>query len=146
MTQLLTATLAKTPRQVNTKHGARTVADIQLDDGTEQTLWRPANDPTLTGLREGATIQLTRDSKGKLSLIENAPQATTAAPGHESPASAREAYLSALERVSNRYQACITKAKQVWSADYSEDELKALPELLHSTAASLFIEANKMIR
>lgn len=146
MAQLLIATLAKTPRQVNTKHGARTVADIRLEDGTEQTLWRPANDPTLTSLREGATIQLTRDSKGKLSLIENAPQATTPAPGHESPASAREAYLSALERVSNRYQACITKAKQVWSADYSEDELKALPELLHSTAASLFIEANKMIR
>jgi hypothetical protein len=84
MTQLLTATLAKTPRQFNTKHGARTVADIQLDDGTEQTLWRPANDPTLTALREGATIQLTRDSKGKLSLIENAPQSATPAPGHES--------------------------------------------------------------
>ena len=75
--QLLEATLLKSPRQVNTKHGQRTVGDVQLPDGSEETLWRPENDPVLTGLRKGDLCQICRDSKGKISLIEPPGQPTT---------------------------------------------------------------------
>jgi hypothetical protein len=54
--------------------------------------------------------------------------------------------METLERVGNRYAACITKAKQIWGQTYSEDDLIALPELLHTTATTLFIEANRMTR
>ena len=78
--QLLEATLLKSPRQVNTKHGQRTVGDVQLPDGSEETLWRPENDPVLMGLRKGDHCQICRDSKGKISLIEPPGQPTTHRP------------------------------------------------------------------
>ena len=68
--QLLEATLAKSPRQVSTKHGQRTVADLLLPDGSEATLWRPENDDALMGMRRGDRCQGCRDSKGKVSLVE----------------------------------------------------------------------------
>jgi hypothetical protein len=74
------------------------------------------------------------------------PQATAQAPSHQAPANAREAYLETLERVGNRYAACMAKARQVWLTQYSEDELKALPELISSTTATLFIECSKLTR
>ena len=70
--QLLEATLAKSPRQVSTKHGQRTVADVLLPDGSEATLWRPENDDVLMGMRRGDRCQVCRDSKGKVSLVESA--------------------------------------------------------------------------
>jgi hypothetical protein len=113
------------------------------------------------GFTRGQAVYLvpTTNKQGKpsydIELIAPAPaatpQATTAptapqAPSHQAPANAREAYLETLERVGNRYQACITKAKQIWLTQYSEDDLTALPELLHTTATTLFIEANRMTR
>ena len=70
--QLLEATLAKSPRQVSTKHSQRTVADVLLPDGSEATLWRPENDDVLMGMRRGDRCQVCRDSKGKVSLVESA--------------------------------------------------------------------------
>jgi hypothetical protein len=91
----------------------------------------------------------TTNTKGQpsydIELIET-PTAPTQAPSHQAPANARDAYLETLERVGNRYQACMTKAKQIWLTQYSEDDLIALPELLHTTATTLFIEANRMTR
>jgi len=83
-----------------------------------------------------------------------APQVPTTAPatapapaaGHQAPANARQAYMETLERVGNRYAACMAKAKQVWLTQYSEEELKALPELISSTTATLFIECSKLTR
>ena len=69
--QLLEATLAKSPRQVSTKHGQRTVADVLLPDGSEATLWRPENDDVLMGMRRGDRCQVCRDAKGKVSLVES---------------------------------------------------------------------------
>ena len=69
--QLLEATLAKSPRQVSTKHGQRTVVDVLLPDGSKATLWRPENDDVLMGLRRGDRCQVCRDSKGKVSLVES---------------------------------------------------------------------------
>ena len=108
------------------------------------------------GFNRGQTVYLvpTTNKKGQpsydIELIAPAPaatpQATAQAPSHQAPANAREAYLETLERVGNRYQACITKAKQIWLTQYSEGDLIALPELLHTTATTLFIEANRMTR
>ena len=73
--QVLTATLTSSPREVNTKYGLRTVADLRLPDGANDALWRPGGDRYLLSYRQGATVQITRDHKGKLSLVE--PPATT---------------------------------------------------------------------
>ena len=40
-----------------------------------QTIWRPENDPTLTGLAVNSRLTLTVDGKGKINLVENIPQA-----------------------------------------------------------------------
>jgi hypothetical protein len=124
-----------------------------LPDGK---LWRSMDPDQAQQFTRGQTVYLvpTTNTKGKpsydIELIAPAttttPQATAQAPSHQAPANAREAYLETLERVGNRYQACISKAKQIWLTQYSEDDLTALPELLHTTATTLFIEANRMTR
>jgi len=73
--QLLTATLTKPARQVVTKYGVRTVADCIDQNGNTQTIWRPENDPALTGLAVNSRLTLTVDSKGKINLVDNAPTA-----------------------------------------------------------------------
>ena len=69
--QLLTATLTKAPRQVQTKYGVRTVADCIDQNGNTQTIWRPENDSALTGLAVNSRLTLTVDSKGKINLVDN---------------------------------------------------------------------------
>jgi hypothetical protein len=69
--QLLTATLTKPARQVVTKYGVRTVADCIDQNGNTQTIWRPENDPALTGLAVNSRLTLTVDSKGKINLVDN---------------------------------------------------------------------------
>ena len=73
--QLLTATLTKPARQVTTKYGVRTVADCIDQNGNTQTIWRPENDPALTGLAVNSRLTLTVDSKGKINLVDNVPTA-----------------------------------------------------------------------
>ena len=73
--KLLTATLVKPARQVETKYGTRTVADAIDQNGKEQTIWRPANDPVLNGLSVNSPVTLAVDSKGKISLVDNQPVA-----------------------------------------------------------------------
>ena len=69
--KLLTATLTKPARQVQTKYGIRTVADCIDENGNTQTIWRPENDPALTGLAVNSRLTLTLDSKGKINLVDN---------------------------------------------------------------------------
>jgi hypothetical protein len=127
---------------------------FNLADGSQ--VWKSYSEgaPELEWLTTGETYQATIAGE-EVTLIApataptapaTAPQATAQAPSHQAPANAREAYLETLERVGNRYQACITKAKQIWLTQYSEGDLAALPELLHTTATTLFIEANRMTR
>jgi hypothetical protein len=120
-----------------------------LPDGK---VWRSMTPDQAQGFTRGQSVFLvpTTNKKGQASydieLIAPAPVTTAQAPSHQAPANARQAYMETLERVGNRYQACITKAKAIWGQTYSEDELTALPELLHTTATTLFIEANRMTR
>ena len=71
--KLLTATLTKPARQVQTRYGIRTVADCIDENGNTQTIWRPENDPALTGLAVNSRLTLTLDSKGKINLVDNVP-------------------------------------------------------------------------
>ena len=131
---------------------------FNLADGSQ--VWKSYSEgaPELEWLTTGETYQATIAGE-EVTLIApataptapaTAPQATaqapSQAPSHQAPANARQAYMETLERVGNRYAACITKAKQIWGQTYSEDDLTALPELLHTTATTLFIEANRMTR
>jgi hypothetical protein len=127
---------------------------FNLADGSQ--VWKSYSEgaPELEWLTTGETYQATIAGE-EVTLIAPAtaptapaatPQATAQAPSHQAPANAREAYLETLERVGNRYAACMAKAKQVWLTQYSEEELKALPELISSTTATLFIECSKLTR
>jgi hypothetical protein len=130
---------------------------FNLADGSQ--VWKSYSEgaPELEWLTTGETYQATIAGE-EVTLIAPAPattaptapqataQAPSQAPSHQAPANARQAYMETLERVGNRYAACITKAKQIWGQTYSEDDLIALPELLHTTATTLFIEANRMTR
>ena len=123
-----------------------------LPDGK---VWRSMTPDQAQSLTRGQTVYLvpTTNKKGQpsydIELIATTQAPTTApapAGGHQAPANARAAYLETLERVGNRYQACIGKARDIWLSQYSEDDLAALPELLHTTATTLFIECNRMTR
>ena len=129
-----------------------------LPDGK---IWRSMTPEQAQGFTRGEQVFLvpTTNKHGKPSydielITPAAPQVPTTAPatapapaaGHQPPANARAAYMETLERVGNRYAACMAKAKQVWLTQYSEEELKALPELISSTTATLFIECSKLTR
>ena len=73
--QVLTATLKGQARQVTTKYGRKTVADIWVN-GQEKTIWRKPNDDRLMGLQPGDEIKVELDG-GKVNLIpEIFPTAT----------------------------------------------------------------------
>ena len=68
--KLLTATLVKNPRSVNTKFGPKIVADCKLDNGEEVTLWQPENSQIIN-YGNGSKLTLTLDSKGKYHWVES---------------------------------------------------------------------------
>jgi len=69
--QLLAARVSKAPRQVKTKYGDRLVCDVTLPDGTETAIWGPVNYAPLEYLERGQAVTVSRDSKGKVHIIEN---------------------------------------------------------------------------
>jgi hypothetical protein len=69
--QLLGATVSKAPRQVKTKYGDRLVCDVKLQDGTETAIWGPVDYAPLEYLERGQAVTVSRDSKGKVHIVEN---------------------------------------------------------------------------
>lgn len=69
--QLLAATVSKAPRRVQTRFGDRLVCDIVLPDGSETAIWGPVNYAPLEYLERGQAVTVSRDSKGKVSIVEN---------------------------------------------------------------------------
>lgn len=69
--QLLAATVSKAPRQVKTKYGDRLVCDVLLQDGTETAIWSPVGYAPIEFLERGQEVTVSRDSKGKVHIIEN---------------------------------------------------------------------------
>ena len=69
--QLLPATVSKAPRQVKTKYGDRLVCDVSLPDGSQAPIWAPVGYAPIEYLEQGQAVTVSRDSKGKVSIIEN---------------------------------------------------------------------------
>lgn len=80
--KLLTATIVKEPRIVNTKFGPRAVADLTLSNGENATLWQPENSK-IVNYGTGQKITVSIDSKGKLHFME--PDEETAIANNPEP-------------------------------------------------------------
>jgi hypothetical protein len=68
--QLLTATVKSQPRTVTTKYGERSVMDVVLPNGEEQSIWGPANFSAIVNCRNGQPVAIAVDSKGKYHVVE----------------------------------------------------------------------------
>lgn len=79
--QLFQARLHGSPRQVTTKYGDKQVADAIDAQGNKHTIWRNVGD--LNHLTNGSVVKLTLDSKGKVSLVDEAVSFAPAAPQPE---------------------------------------------------------------
>lgn len=69
--QLLAARVSKAPRKVSTKYGDRLVCDVTLPDGSQSPIWGPVTYSPLGDLEYGDAVTVSRDSKGKVSIVEN---------------------------------------------------------------------------
>ena len=76
--QLIQARLHGSPRQVNTKHGERTVADAFDGQGNKHTIWRNVGE--MKHLTNGSIVKLAIDSKGKVSLVDEPANLAPVAP------------------------------------------------------------------
>lgn len=75
--KLITATVAKPPREVSTRYGDRVVLDCLTRDGQEITVWRGAGDREVLGRYPGERVTLAIDSKNKAHLVEHASSGLT---------------------------------------------------------------------
>jgi hypothetical protein len=66
--QLFQARLHGAPRTVDTKYGKKVVADAFDGKGNKHTIWRQEGD--MKHLTNGSIVNLTLDSKGKVSLVD----------------------------------------------------------------------------
>jgi hypothetical protein len=139
--QLLTATLTKPARQVVTKYGVRTVADCIDQNGNTQTIWRPENDPALTGLAVNSRLTLTVDSKGKINLVDNPSPASIAPKNDDKPTyqgmnnETKKQVASYVTEMANLFNFCL---KQV---DMSVENIT--PEDRRAIATTMFISCQK---
>lgn len=139
--QLLTATLTKPARQVVTKYGIRTVADCIDQNGNTQTIWRPENDPALTGLAVNSRLTLTVDSKGKINLVDNPSPAPIAPKNDDKPTyqgmnnETKKQVASYVTEMANLFNFCLKQVDQTVENISSEDR--------RAIATTMFISCQK---
>ena len=85
--KLISAIALDRPREVTTKYGQRLVIDCMArDTGEKITLWRGTDDDySRKYVIKNSPLTVTRDSKGKYSLIENPAIANLGQPLPDSP-------------------------------------------------------------
>ena len=139
--KLLTATLTKPARQVTTKYGVRTVADCVDENGNNQTIWRPENDPQLTGLAVNSLLTLTVDSKGKINLVDN-PSPTSIAPKNDDKPTyqgmnneTKKQVASYVTEMANLFNFCLKQVDMTVENISSEDR--------RAIATTMFISCQK---
>jgi len=139
--QLLTATLTKPARQVQTKFGVRTVADCIDQNGNTQTIWRPENDSALTGLAVNSRLTLTVDSKGKINLVDN-PSPASIAPKTDNKTTyqgmnneTKKQVASYVTELCNLYNFCLKQVDQTVE-NITPDDRRAI-------ATTMFISCQK---
>jgi hypothetical protein len=139
--KLLTATLIKPVRQVQTKYGVRTVADCIDENGNTQTIWRPENDSTLTGLAVNSRLTLTVDSKGKINLVDNPSPAPIAPKTDNKPTyqgmnnETKKQVASYVTEMANLFNFCLKQVDMTVENISSEDR--------RAIATTMFISAQK---
>ena len=139
--KLLTATLVKPARQVVTKYGVRTVADCIDENGNTQTIWRPENDPALTGLSVNSRLTLTIDSKGKINLVDNPSPAPIAPKNDDKPTyqgmnnETKKQVASYVTEMANLFNFCLKQVDMTVENISSEDR--------RAIATTMFISCQK---
>jgi hypothetical protein len=136
--QLLTATLTKPARQVTTKYGDRTVADVRLADGSETAIWRPANDQALANLTTGQAVTVAKDHKGKVNLIDSQPimepTAPTVTPAQGMTSEQKKAIAQYVTEQANLFGFCLSQASTIQGIALED---------VRATATTLYIQAVK---
>lgn len=147
--QLLAATVSKAPRQVKTKYGDRLVCDVKLPDGTETAIWGPVNYAPLEYLERGQAVTVSRDSKGKVSIVENhlthpdmiAPDidqpTPTAANPHSLDPETKKAIAQYVTQQKDLLQFCWQQAETI-EGPQTEDVVQKLAVTLYLSAQRKF--------
>jgi hypothetical protein len=132
--QLIQARLHGSPRTVTTKFGQKVVADAIDGKGNKHTIWRPEGD--MKHLTNGSIVNLTLDSKGKVSLVDEPHSLVPVAPTEPltrpfdadtqlksqmgftaTPQPSRSAEIADyIERLGKLYGYCLTTANNIPSA------------------------------
>lgn len=138
--QLITATVKSQPRTVNTKFGERSVMDVTLPNGQEQAIWGPANFPAIVNCRNGQSVAIAVDSKGKYHVVEDQPTPTTGMDTTSTPSpnldkETKQAIAAYIEEMGSLYSFCYTTA--------SNKLAEAPNEAKQAMASSLFIAAQR---
>jgi hypothetical protein len=139
--KLLTATLTKPARQVTTKFGIRTVADCIDENGNTQTIWRPENDPALTGLAVNSRLTLALDSKGRINLVDNPSPAPITPKTDNKPTyqgmnnETKKQVASYVTEMANLFNFCLKQVDQTVENISSEDR--------RAIATTMFISCQK---
>lgn len=138
--KLLTATLVKNPRSVQTKFGPKIVADCRLDNGQDVTLWQPENSQIIN-YGNGSKLTLTLDSKGKYHWVETEKE-TAIATKVETKQSQSNNLSNAQKRDIAEY---ITQQTNLFNFCYQQTKLiDNLPsEDRRQVATTLFLNATK---
>jgi hypothetical protein len=137
--QLIQAIVKSQPRTVETKFGQRSVMDVCLPNGQEQAIWGPANFSAIMNCRNGQTVPIAVDSKGKYHVVEGQP--TTPPPADAPPQpqgmtpETKKAIAQFVGEMGDLYRYCYETA--------GEKLATAPNEAKQAMASSLFIAAQR---
>lgn len=138
--KLLTATLVKNPRIVDTKFGQKCVTDCKLDDGQTITLWQPPTSK-LINYSSGERISLTVDHKGKHHFLENgnddAIAAKTEPTNHKLSNTQKKEIAQYIEQQKDLLAFCWQQACAIDDIQ-SEDSIQKLAVTLYLSAQRKF--------
>jgi hypothetical protein len=143
--KVVTAKVAGSPRNVNTRYGEKSVLDCRTSEGKVVAIWRPVGDPEVMNRANGERVTIAIDSKGKASLVETAETRAAEArqmgftvepePQPESGQSDETAnYIDSMARL---YASCYQKATEyLGSTDLSPSDIK-------DVGTTLFIQTTR---
>ena len=139
--KLLTATLVKNPRSVNTKFGPKIVADCKLDNGEDVTLWQPENSQIIN-YGNGSKLTQTLDGKGKYHWVESENETAIAS----KPESNQTQYQGMTNETKKQVASYVTEMSNLFNfclkqVDNTVENIT--PDDRRAIATTLFISAQK---
>jgi hypothetical protein len=116
--------------------------DVTLPNGQEQAIWGPANFPAIVNCRNGQSVAIAVDSKGKYHVVEGQPTqpasietAPPATSGYSLDKASKQAIAAYIEEMGSLYSFCYSTA--------SNKLAEAPNEAKQAMASSLFIAAQR---